>query len=58
MFSNGDVYEGQTFDNQPHGNGQMTDIHGGILAGSWKKGIQHGEYLYTTKNGEASKQIF
>lgn len=36
----------------------MTDIYGGILAGSWNKGIQHGEYLYTTKNGQAYKQTF
>ena len=53
-YENGDVYEGQLENGQPHGQGQLTckKSHYKLYVGEFKEGMPHGQGEMTYKNGE------
>ena len=45
-YKNGDVYEGEWFNNLKHGKGQITYTNGDKQIGNWLNGIfENGQYI-------------
>ena len=58
FFLNGDKYEGELKDDEPHGKGELTTSSGDKYIGDFQNGKKHGEGLLIKNNGNKYEGSF
>jgi len=52
IYRNGDKYEGQLYNDQPHGKGVKTYDKGSVYSGDYKNGEKNGSGTLNSRNGK------
>ena len=57
-YSDGNVYDGESYCGEPHGYGEMIYANGNVYEGDWKNGVPSGKGRKTYKDGRAYEGDF
>lgn len=57
-WQSGNVYKGEYFEDERHGQGRMEWTDGSVYEGEWQNGIQHGWGKMIYPNGKVKEGIF